>query len=390
VTVQEDAAPLLEVHDLQVRFFVPSTGLNPFAQGRTLRAVDGISLTLGRAQTVGLVGESGCGKSSLGKALMGINPVAAGRIVFEGKDVTHLRAAQRQWVRRQMQMVFQDPMSALNPRMTIGEALAEPLVVHGLCKDAAAVQGRVAELMQLVGIDPASATRYPHEFSGGQRQRIVIARALAVDPRLLVCDEAVAALDVSLQAQVVNLLKDLQARLGLSMLFIGHDLASVRHVSDRILVMYLGQVVEEGPAETLTLEPQHPYTVSLLSAVPEPDPAAEARRQRVMLTGDLPSPLDPPSGCRFRTRCPIGPVYRSGRERCIHEVPVLAPVAGHPGSKAACHFAGELTLADAVPQGIPLASAPAEATSLQRADAAERNLTPTVAVPASPLNRITP
>ncbi|MEO8543011.1 MAG: ABC transporter ATP-binding protein [Burkholderiaceae bacterium] len=338
---------LLEVRDLVVRFAVPSASVNPFAPGRQLHAVDGVSFTLGHAETVGLVGESGCGKSSLGKALMGVNPVAQGQVVFDGRDVTHLRGEQRQWVRRQLQMVFQDPMSALNPRMIVGDALAEPLIVHGLCKDAAQVRRRVGELMHLVGLDAASATRYPHEFSGGQRQRIVIARGLAVGPRLLVCDEAVAALDVSLQAQVINLLKDLQARLGLSMLFIGHDLASVRYVSDRILVMYLGQVVEEGPAETLTLQPQHPYTVSLLSAVPEPDPAAEATRQRVMLTGDLPSPLDPPSGCRFRTRCPIGPAHREGRERCITEPPALKPVGGSAGSKAACHFAGEMTLAGA-------------------------------------------
>jgi peptide/nickel transport system ATP-binding protein len=349
-----NAPKLLEVRDLVVRFAVPSASLNPFAAGRQLHAVDGVSFTLGHAETVGLVGESGCGKSSLGKALMGINPVAAGQVVFDGQDVTRLRGEQRQWVRRQLQMVFQDPMSALNPRMTVGDALAEPLIVHGLCKDAAQVQARVGELMHLVGLDPSSATRYPHEFSGGQRQRVVIARGLAVDPRLLVCDEAVAALDVSLQAQVINLLKDLQARLGLSMLFIGHDLASVRYVSDRILVMYLGQVVEEGPAETLTLQPQHPYTVSLLSAVPEPDPVTEATRQRIVLTGDLPSPLDPPSGCRFRTRCPIGPTQREGRERCITEPPALKAVGGSAGGRAACHFAGELTLAGAVSKVIPV------------------------------------
>ncbi len=347
-------AQLLEVRNLVVRFAVPSGSLNPFAPGRQLHAVDGVSFTLGRGETVGLVGESGCGKSSLGKALMGINPVAVGQVVFDGHDVTHLRGEQRLWVRRQLQMVFQDPMSALNPRMTVGDALAEPLIVHGLCKGTAQVQGRVGELMQLVGLDPSAAMRYPHEFSGGQRQRIVIARALAVDPKLLVCDEAVAALDVSLQAQVINLLKDLQTRLGLSMLFIGHDLASVRYVSDRILVMYLGQVVEEGPAETLTLQPLHPYTVSLLSAVPEPDPVTEATRKRVMLNGDLPSPLDPPSGCRFRTRCPVGPAYREGRERCVTESPALKPLGSSAGSKAACHFAGELTLAGATSRVIPL------------------------------------
>jgi peptide/nickel transport system ATP-binding protein len=350
----ESPPQLLEVRNLVVRFAVASASLNPFASGRQLHAVDGVSFTLGRAETVGLVGESGCGKSSLGKALLGINPVAAGQVVFDGRDVTHLRGEQRQWVRRQLQMIFQDPMSALNPRMTVGDALAEPLIVHGLCKGAAQVQARVGQLMQLVGLDPSAAMRYPHEFSGGQRQRVVIARALAVDPKLLVCDEAVAALDVSLQAQVINLLKDLQTRLGLSMLFIGHDLASVRYVSDRILVMYLGQVVEEGPAETLTLQPLHPYTVSLLSAVPEPDPVTEATRQRVILNGDLPSPLDPPSGCRFRTRCPVGPAYREGRERCITEPPALKPVGASVGSKAACHFAGELTLAGATSRVIPI------------------------------------
>jgi peptide/nickel transport system ATP-binding protein len=351
------APQLLEVRDLQVRFAVPSSSLNPFAPGRQLHAVDGVSFTLGHAEAVGLVGESGCGKSSLGKALVGINPVATGQVVFDGQDVTHLRGEQRQWVRRQLQMVFQDPMSALNPRMTIGDALSEPLIVHALCKDAAHVRTRVDELLHLVGLDPSSATRYPHEFSGGQRQRVVIARGLAVGPKLLVCDEAVAALDVSLQAQVINLLQDLRARLGLSMLFIGHDLASVRYASDRIMVMYLGQIVEEGPAELLTLQPQHPYTVSLLSAVPEPDPVTEATRQRIVLTGDLPSPLDPPSGCRFRTRCPIGPTQREGRERCITEPPTLRPV-GNAGGKAACHFAGELALPSAGSRGIPIFQPP--------------------------------
>lgn len=353
---QLDSPELLRVKNLVVSFEVSSPGLNPFVKKRRLHAIDGVSFNIRQGETVGMVGESGCGKSTLGKALMGINPIAAGEVLFDGQNVTHLSGDRRQWLRRQLQMVFQDPMSALNPRMSIGDALAEPLLVHGLCIGPEEVRVRVGELLRLVGLDPVSTGRYPHEFSGGQLQRVAIARALAVSPKLLVCDEAVAALDVSLQAQVINLLKDLQSRLGLSILFIGHDLATVRYVSDRILVMYLGQVVEEGPAETLTLQPLHPYTASLLSAVPEPDPAIEASRLRIMLRGELPSPLNPPSGCRFRTRCPIGPENFEGREICITRAPPLTLADGKVGSKVACHFPGEITLASGGSKVITISS----------------------------------
>lgn len=342
---------LLEVKNLSVHFDVPSKSLNPFSKNLKFKAVDGVSLGIGHSQTVGLVGESGCGKSTLSKAIMGINSVARGEILFDGQDITHIVGQSRKSVQQQLQMVFQDPMSSLNPRMTIFDALSEPLLVHELCKDTYHVKKRVDELMGLVGLDPASATRYPHEFSGGQRQRIVIARALAVNPKLLVCDEAVAALDVSFQAQVINLLKNLQLKLGLSMLFIGHDLATVRYISDHILVMYLGQIVEEGPAERLTSKPLHPYTVCLLSAVPEPDPVTEGSRERLVLKGDLPSPLNPPSGCRFRTRCPIGPMQFKDRVMCNTKAPMLKPTGEDDGCKVACHFPGEMKLFNSASSG---------------------------------------
>ena len=275
---------LLEVRDLVVRFAVPSASLNPFAAGRQLHAVDGVSFTLGHAETVGLVGESGCGKSSLGKALMGINPVAAGQVVFDGRDVTHLRGEQRQWVRRQLQMVFQDPMSALNPRMTVGDALAEPLIVHGLCKGAAQVQARVAELMQLVGLDPAAATRYPHEFSGGQRQRICIARALALRPKIIVADESVSALDVSVRGHVLDLMLELQEEMGLAYLFISHDMAVIERMSHHVAVMRGGEIVETGTRSAVFEAPQHPYTRALLDAVPRPIPP-RVRQDSVVQTG---------------------------------------------------------------------------------------------------------
>jgi peptide/nickel transport system ATP-binding protein len=304
-----------------------------------ISALDGVDFAIAPGETLGLVGESGCGKSTLARALLRIHPVTSGTIRFDGRDVGTLRGTSLTWYRGQTQLVFQDPMSSLNPRLTIGDAVAEPLLVHGIAKGEQA-RRRVGELLELVGLDSAAGSRYPHEFSGGQRQRIVIARALAVNPRLLVCDEAVSALDVSLQAQIVNLLRDLQRDLGLAYLFIGHDLATVRHVSHRIMVMYLGQVVESGPAEDVTANPQHPYTASLLSAVPEPDPPSERRRQRIVLTGDVPNPANPPSACRFHTRCPIGPTTNPQRTICATERPPLRQVA--PGQLAACHFPGEL------------------------------------------------
>jgi peptide/nickel transport system ATP-binding protein len=331
--------PLLAVDDLVKTFPVkrPSTRF----RRRTVHvsAVDGVGFSIAPGETLGLVGESGCGKSTLARALLGIHPATSGTIRFDGRDVGTLRGTELAWYRGQTQLVFQDPMSSLNPRLTVGDAVGEPLLVHRIAGGERAKR-RVGELLELVGLDPRVASRYPHEFSGGQRQRIVIARALAVNPRLLVCDEAVSALDVSLQAQILNLLRDLQRELGLAYLFIGHDLATVRHISHRIMVMYLGHVVESGPAEKTTANPWHPYTASLLSAVPEPDPPGERRRKRIVLTGDVPSPMTPPPACRFHTRCPIGPTTNPERTICTTERPRLRQIA--PDQLAACHFPGEL------------------------------------------------
>jgi peptide/nickel transport system ATP-binding protein len=339
-STQTGAVPLLSVDGLVKTFPVKRRAGLLRRTTVEIRAVDGIDLTIAAGETLGLVGESGCGKSTVARTLLGIHPPTSGRIVYDGRDAGRLTGAELRRFRSEVQLVFQDPMSSLNPRLTVGDAIREALVVQGIAKGAAA-RTRVAELLELVGLDPSAATRYPHEFSGGQRQRVVIARALAVGPRLLVCDEAVSALDVSLQAQIVNLLQKLQRDLGLSYLFIGHDLATVRHISDRIVVMYLGQVVESGPSELLTARPQHPYTASLLSAVPEPDPVHEAARERIVLIGDVPSPVDPPSACRFHTRCPIGPAADPTRAVCATEPPPLREVA--PGQYAACHFPGELS-----------------------------------------------
>ncbi|WP_436499732.1 ABC transporter ATP-binding protein [Actinokineospora sp. HUAS TT18] len=331
--------PLLRVENLAMTFPVTRrTGLFRSVHG-SVSAVDDVSLAIAPGETLGLVGESGCGKSTLGKVLLGVHHPVGGKITFADRDVTVVRKPDLGWFRRAVQLVFQDPMSSLNPRLTVGQAVREPLEIHGIARGGAADR-RVAELFDLVGLDATAAGRYPHEFSGGQRQRVVIARALAVEPDLLVCDEAVSALDVSLQAQILNLLRDLQQRLGLAYLFIGHDLATVRHVSHRIAVMYLGRIVETGPADLVTAAPAHPYTVSLLSAAPEPDPVTERTRERILLTGDVPSPLAPPPGCRFHTRCPIGPKFRPERTVCATETPALRPTPG--GTHAACHFAGEL------------------------------------------------
>ncbi|MGW7527239.1 ABC transporter ATP-binding protein [Streptomyces sp. NPDC054783] len=340
VAEHEGQEPLLSVRSLVKTF--PVKRRTGSLRRRTVQvsAVDGIDFSIAPGETLGLVGESGCGKSTLAKALLGIHPATSGTIRFDGRDVGLLRGGDLRWYRGQTQLVFQDPMSSLNPRLTVADAVGEPLLVHGLARGSE-VRRRVAELLELVGLDPQVASRYPHEFSGGQRQRIVIARALAVGPRLLVCDEAVAALDVSLQAQIVNLLQDLQRRLGLAYLFIGHDLATVRHISHRIMVMYLGHIVESGPSEEITSRPQHPYTASLLSAVPEPDPVRERARERIVLTGDVPSPISPPPACRFHTRCPIGPKANPERTICATEGPPLTEVA--PGRYAACHFPGELS-----------------------------------------------
>jgi oligopeptide/dipeptide ABC transporter ATP-binding protein len=286
---------LVRVRGLQVHFG---------SSKRPVRAVDGVDLDIRRGETLGLVGESGCGKSTLGNAMLRLVEPTAGTVELGGTELTGLNRRRMRAVRRRAVMVFQDPYASLDPRRSVGDAVAEPLEVHRLHGDGRSRRRRVGELLELVGLPASAADRYPHEFSGGQRQRIGIARALAGEPDLIVADEAVASLDVSIQAQVMNLLRRLQRDLGLTLLFVSHDLAAVRHVSDRIAVMYLGRVVEVGPAQQVTSDPQHPYTRALLSAVPRPDPVAERAREPVLLTGDVPSPTDVPSGCRFRTRCP--------------------------------------------------------------------------------------
>jgi len=323
-------APLLRVEGLTKHFPV-RRGLIRRRQVGTVRAVDGVSFTLGKGETLALVGESGCGKSTTARMVLRLIDPTAGTVQFEDQDITALEGEAMRRLRQRMQIVFQDPFSSLNPRMTVGDILEEPLRVHGI-GDAASRAARVADLLSLVGLADWHARRYPHEFSGGQRQRIGIARALAVEPALVVCDEPVSALDVSIQAQVVNLLKDLQARLGLSYLFIAHDLAVVKHMADRIAVMYLGQIVELAPRDALFANPRHPYTRALLSAIPRPDPHRTGERQ--IPGGDVPSPMNPPEGCRFHTRCPYA------ADQCGREPPALRELA--PGHAAACHRAEEL------------------------------------------------
>jgi len=318
---------LLEVRNLKVHFPVKH---GVFSRVNAwVKAVDDVSLTVAPGETVGLVGESGCGKTTLGRAIIRLLEPTGGSVTFEGEDITTLEGAALRERRRRFQMIFQDPVGSLNPRMTVGQIIGEALDIHHLVADDQAREARIGQLLKDVGLNPQHAQRYPHEFSGGQRQRIGIARALAVEPKLIVCDEPVSALDVSVQAQIINLLQDLQREHGLAYLFIAHDLAVVEHISHRVVVMYLGKVVETAASKTLINAPKHPYTQALLSAVPVVDP--DSKRQRIVLPGDVPSPINPPSGCPFHPRCPVA------EARCKTEVPTLREVS--PGHFAACHLA---------------------------------------------------
>ncbi len=322
---------LLQVEGLKKYFAVTrKQGLRTIRE--TVRAVDGIDLIVHTGETVGLVGESGCGKSTAGRAILRLLKPTAGRVLFEGKDLAALRERELRSLRRDMSIVFQDPMSALDPRMMIGDIVTEPLRAHGLVTSRRGRLERAGQLLEQVGLRPEFAARYPHEFSGGQRQRIGIARAIATDPKLIILDEPISALDISIRAQILNLLADLQDQRGFAYLFIAHDLSVVRHLCDRVAVMYLGVIVEEGPSDPLFANPLHPYTRALLASVPVPDPSL--RRVRALLEGDVPSPVAIPSGCRFRTRCPLA------QEICAREIPPLRPI--HPDHASACHFAETL------------------------------------------------
>lgn len=323
-----NSAPLLDVKNL-VMHFPLTEGIIFQRQVGAVQAVDGVSFHVNRGETLGLVGESGCGKSTTGRAILQLYKPTSGEVVFDGKDLTKLDGGDMRKMRRHLQMVFQDPYASLNPRMTVGNIVSEPMQIHKLVPKNERTQ-RVQELLQTVGLNPYFANRYPHEFSGGQRQRIGIARALAANPDFIVCDEPVSALDVSIQAQVVNLLEDLQDKLGLTYLFIAHDLSVVRHISDRVAVMYLGKIVEMADRNALYDDPLHPYTKALLSAVPIPDPVIERKRERIILTGDVPSPINPPSGCHFHTRCPYV------MDVCKQQDPAFVDQGG--GHFVACHL----------------------------------------------------
>jgi len=328
MSLLENAMSLLEVKNLKVHFPVKH-GL--FSRVREfVKAVDDVSFAIAPGETLGLVGESGCGKTTLGRALVRLIEPTAGSVLLHGEDITQMNGSELRTRRRKFQMIFQDPYGSLNPRMTVEQIVGEALAIHQLADSSSARQKRIAELLRAVGLDADYAQRYPHEFSGGQRQRIGIARALAVEPELIICDEPVSALDVSVQAQIINLLQDLQQQRGIAYLFVAHDLAVVEHISRRVMVMYLGKIVEVADAKAIIREPQHPYTQALISAIPEVDP--ESERRRIILPGDVPSPIHPPGGCPFHPRCPVA------EERCRTEAPVFREVA--KDHHTACHLAG--------------------------------------------------
>ena len=325
---KRDNAPILSVRDLKVHFPIPGKGL--FAKDRPLKAVDGVDFDLYPGETLGVVGESGCGKSTLGRAILQLIAPSGGQVAWLGKNIVGIPHRDMQPLRRDLQIIFQDPLASLNPRMTIGEIIAEPLVTHKPELGKNEIKARVKRMMARVGLLPQMINRYPHEFSGGQCQRIGIARAMILEPKLIVCDEPVSALDVSIQAQIVNLLQELQREFDLSMIFISHDLSIVRHICHRIMVLYLGNVMELADRDNIYANPKHPYTKALISAVPIPDPEIERTKERIVLTGDLPSPLSPPSGCVFRTRCPFA------QEKCATDVPTIDRVS--ETQEVACHF----------------------------------------------------
>jgi peptide/nickel transport system ATP-binding protein len=344
--------PLLAVEHLRIYFPVSSSRLLARSTGH-VHAVDDVTLTLSEGETLGVVGESGCGKSTLIRGIARLVPVSSGKVRFRGRDITTARRRDLAPVRREMQMVFQDPQASLNPRKRVIQIFGTPLALHGVPRGQ--VKGKARELLARVGLDPEHLNRFPHEFSGGQRQRIGIARALAVDPRLILLDEPVSALDVSIQAQVINLLDELQDELGLSYVFVAHDLSVVRHVSDRIAVMYLGKVMELSPAQELYLKPIHPYTAALLGAIPIPDPKENRSRKRMVIGGEPPSPITPPAGCRFHTRCPLA------SEICSSQEPLLAEYAG--GHLAACHHPMNVT-AQEIAAARPSGASPLSADSV--------------------------
>ena len=326
----DNNTPLLKVEHLHKEFPTGSGFMGGKFSKKVVSAVNDVSFEIRAGETFGLVGESGCGKSTTGRAIMHLDPPTSGKVYFEGKDISKMNKKELKAMRREMQFIFQDPYASLNPRMTIGEIISEPMVIHGIGTPEERIE-RVRELLDVVGLNPEHINRYPHEFSGGQRQRVGIARSFILRPKLIICDEPVSALDVSIQAQVLNLLKDLQKQYGTAYLFIAHDLSVVQHISDRVAVMYLGKMVELSDWKSLYAEPNHPYTQALLSAVPIPDPDVQQNRKRIILAGDPPSPIDPPSGCRFHTRCPIA------QAKCSEEAPEFREIG--EGLFCACHYA---------------------------------------------------